>query len=116
MVYNREVLTTDISSSILTLTEQARTEPTILPLTTSQLEATITPSRPESPTANRAWGSRFQRTFEAYVDHVMAYYKAIVAHAGLCERIMEELRMQSLAVQVALTNLDAHSRYVLREG
>ncbi|KAK3809672.1 MAG: hypothetical protein J3R72DRAFT_428265 [Linnemannia gamsii] len=113
MVYNREVLTTDISSSIVTLTEQARTEPTILPLTASQLEATTTPSRPESPTASRAWGSRFQRTFEAYVDHVMAYYKAIVAHAGLCERIMEELRMQSLAVQVALTNLDAHSRSVL---
>ncbi|KAG0211074.1 oligomeric, coiled-coil, peripheral membrane protein [Mortierella sp. NVP41] len=113
MVYNREVLTTDISSSILTLTEQARTEPTILPLTASQLEATTTPSRPESPSANRAWGSRFQRTFEAYVDHVMAYYKAIVAHAGVCERIMEELRMQSLAVQVALTNLDAHSRSVL---
>ncbi|KAG0374308.1 oligomeric, coiled-coil, peripheral membrane protein [Mortierella sp. AD032] len=111
MVYNREVLTTDISSSIVTLTEQARTEPTILPLTVSQLEATTTPSRPESPTASRAWGSRFQRTFEAYVDHVMAYYKAIVAHAGLCERIMEELRMQSLAVQVALTNLDAHSRF-----
>lgn len=43
----------------------------------------------------------------------MAYYKAIVAHAGVCERIMEELRMQSLAVQVALTNLDAHSRSVL---
>ncbi|KAF9156948.1 oligomeric, coiled-coil, peripheral membrane protein, partial [Linnemannia schmuckeri] len=113
MVYNREVLTTDISSSILTLTEQARTEPTILALTASQLEATTTPSRPESPSANRAWGNRFQRTFEAYVDHVMAYYKAIVAHAGVCERIMEELRMQSLAVQVALTNLDAHSRSVL---
>ncbi|KAG0298760.1 oligomeric, coiled-coil, peripheral membrane protein [Linnemannia gamsii] len=113
MVYNREVLTTDISSSILTLTEQARTEPTILPLTVSQLEATTTPSRQESSSVNRAWGSRFQRTFEAYVEHVMAYYKAIVAHAGVCERIMEELRMQSLAVQVALTNLDAHSRSVL---
>ncbi|KAF9935347.1 oligomeric, coiled-coil, peripheral membrane protein [Linnemannia zychae] len=112
MIYNREVLTTDISSSILALTEQARTEPTILPLTATQLEATTTPSRPDSP-SNKAWGSRFQRTFEAYVDHIMAFYKAIVAHAGLCEHIMDELRMQSLAVQVALTNLDAHSRSVL---
>ncbi|KAG0027497.1 oligomeric, coiled-coil, peripheral membrane protein [Podila clonocystis] len=51
--------------------------------------------------------------FEAYIAHVLAYYRVIVAHAGICERIMEELRMQSLAVQVALTNLDAHSQSVL---
>ncbi|KAG0263179.1 oligomeric, coiled-coil, peripheral membrane protein [Mortierella polycephala] len=113
MVYNREVLTTDISSSMLTLTEQARTEPPITPLSTQQLQIIALPSRPESPSGNREWGSQFQRTFEAYVAHVMAYYKAIVANAGICERIMEELRMQSLAVQVALTNLDAHSRSVL---
>ncbi|KAF9182739.1 oligomeric, coiled-coil, peripheral membrane protein [Haplosporangium sp. Z 11] len=113
MVYNREVLTTDISSSMLTLTEQAKTEPPITPLSTQQLQIIALPSRPESPSGNREWGSQFQRTFEAYVAHVMSYYKAIVAHAGVCERIMEELRMQSLAVQVALTNLDAHSRSVL---
>lgn len=112
MVYNREVLTTDISSSILTLTEQAKTEPIIPALSPSQLQVAALPSRPESPTVTREWSNQFHRTFEAYVGHVMAYYKAIVAHAGVCERIMEELRMQSLAVQVALTNLDAHSRYV----
>jgi len=111
MVYNREVLTTDISSSILTLTEQAKSEPPIPALTPAQLQAVAIPSRSESPTSTREWGNQFQRTFEAYVAHVMACYKAIVAHAGVCERIMEELRMQSLAVQVALTNLDAHSRY-----
>ncbi|GJJ77140.1 autophagy-related protein 11 [Entomortierella parvispora] len=113
MVYNREVLTTDISSSILTLTEQAKTEPPIPSLSPAQLQAVSVPNRPESPTAAREWGNQFHRTFEAYVDHIMACYKAIVAHAGVCERIMEELRMQSLAVQVALTNLDAHSRSVL---
>ncbi|KAG0212821.1 oligomeric, coiled-coil, peripheral membrane protein [Mortierella sp. GBA30] len=113
MVYNREVLTTDISSSILTLTEQTRTEPLVPALSAAQLQSIAIPTRPESPTAYREWGTQFQRTFEAYVAHVMAYYKAIVAHAGVCERIMEELRMQSLAVQVALTNLDAHSRSVL---
>ena len=110
MVYNREVLTTDISSSILTLTEQAKTESVIPALSPSQLQVVAHPNRPESPTATREWSNQFHRTFEAYVAHVLSYYKAIVAHAGVCERIMEELRMQSLAVQVALTNLDAHSR------
>ncbi|KAF9288952.1 oligomeric, coiled-coil, peripheral membrane protein [Mortierella alpina] len=113
MVYNREVLTTDISSSILTLTEQAKTEPVIPALSAALLQPIAIPPRPESPSANREWGAQFQKVFEAYVAHVMAYYKAIVAHAGACERIMEELRMQSLAVQVALTNLDAHSQSVL---
>ncbi|CAO3567551.1 unnamed protein product [Mortierella alpina] len=113
MVYNREVLTTDISSSILTLTEQAKTEPVIPALSAALLQPIAIPPRPESPSANREWGAQFQKVFEAYVAHVMAYYKAIVAHAGSCERIMEELRMQSLAVQVALTNLDAHSQSVL---
>ncbi|KAG9322447.1 hypothetical protein KVV02_000076 [Mortierella alpina] len=113
MVYNREVLTTDISSSILTLTEQARTEPAIPALSTVLLQPIAIPPRPESPSANWEWGAQFQKVFEAYVAHVMAYYKAIVAHAEACERIMGELRMQSLAVQVALTNLDAHSQSVL---
>lgn len=110
MVYNREVLTTDISNSILTLTEQAKTEPTVQPLSSALLQSIAIPSRPASPSANRDWGSQFQRMFEAYIAHVLAYYRVIVAHAGICERIMEELRMQSLAVQVALTNLDAHSQ------
>ncbi|KAG0303445.1 oligomeric, coiled-coil, peripheral membrane protein [Dissophora globulifera] len=113
MVYNREVLTTDIRGSILTLTEQAKTEPTIIPLSASQLQPIALPARPNSPTENREWGVQFQRIFEAYVNNVLAYYKAIVSHAAVCERIMEELRVQSLAVQVALTNLDAHSRSVL---
>ncbi|KAG0036571.1 oligomeric, coiled-coil, peripheral membrane protein [Podila clonocystis] len=113
MVYNREVLTTEISSSILTLTEQAKTEPTVQPLSPTLLQPIAIPSRPASPSANRDWGSQFQRMFEAYIAHVLAYYRVIVAHAGICERIMEELRMQSLAVQVALTNLDAHSQSVL---
>ncbi|KAF9332668.1 oligomeric, coiled-coil, peripheral membrane protein [Podila minutissima] len=113
MVYNREVLTTDISSSILTLKEQAKTEPMVQPLSPTLLQPIVIPSRPASPSANRDWGSQFQRMFEAYIAHVLAYYRVIVAHAGICERIMEELRMQSLAVQVALTNLDAHSQSVL---
>ncbi|KAF9217302.1 oligomeric, coiled-coil, peripheral membrane protein [Podila verticillata] len=113
MVYNREVLTTDISSSILTLTEQAKTEPTVQPLSPTLLQPIAIPSRPASPSANRDWGSQYQRMFEAYIAYVLAYYRVIVAHAGICERIMEELRMQSLAVQVALTNLDAHSQSVL---
>ncbi|KAI1307675.1 oligomeric, coiled-coil, peripheral membrane protein [Mortierella claussenii] len=113
MVYNREVLTTDISSSILTLTEQAKSEPLVPELNSGELQPIIIPSGLESPSVNREWGSRFQRTFEAYVSNVMAHYKAIVAHAKVCDRIMEELRVQALAVQVALTNLDAHSRSVL---
>ncbi|KAF9425316.1 oligomeric, coiled-coil, peripheral membrane protein [Podila epigama] len=113
MVYNREVLTTDISSSILTLTEQPKSEPTVQPLSPSILQPITLPSRPQSPTAHRDWATHFQRTFDSYVAHILAYYRVIVAHAGICERIMEELRMQSLAVQVALTNLDAHSQSVL---
>ncbi|KAG0336595.1 oligomeric, coiled-coil, peripheral membrane protein, partial [Podila humilis] len=113
MVYNREVLTTDISSSILTLTEQAKSEPTVQPLSPTLLQPIAIPNRPASPTANRDWGSQFQHMFEAYISHVLAYYRVIIAHAGICERIMEELRMQSMAVQVALTNLDAHSQSVL---
>ncbi|KAI7825342.1 hypothetical protein BC939DRAFT_128182 [Gamsiella multidivaricata] len=113
MIYNREVLTTDISSSILTLTEQARTEPALPTLSAAQLQVVTVPSRLESPSASREWGNQFQRTFEVYAAHVLSYYKTIVSHAAICERIMEELRVQSLAVQVALTNLDAHSRSVL---
>ncbi|KAF9113456.1 oligomeric, coiled-coil, peripheral membrane protein [Mortierella sp. AM989] len=113
MVYNREVLTTDISSSILTLTEQAKTEPVVPALAPAYLQAIAIATRPDSPTANREWGSQYQRTFEAYVANVLAHYKAIVTHAKVCDRIMEELRVQALAVQVALTNLDAHSQSVL---
>ncbi|KAK3814483.1 MAG: hypothetical protein J3Q66DRAFT_442095 [Benniella sp.] len=112
MVYNREVLTTDISSSILTLTEQAKTDPMVQPLSATQLEAIIVPNRLDS-SQSREWGSRFETTFDTYISQVLAYYKAIMNHASVCERIMEELRVQSLAVQVALTNLDAHSRSVL---
>ncbi|KAG0004743.1 oligomeric, coiled-coil, peripheral membrane protein [Entomortierella chlamydospora] len=113
MVYNREVLTTDISSSILTLTEQAKSEPVVPALPSSQLQVIAIPSRSDSPSANREWSGQYQRTFEAYVGNVMAHYKAIVAHAKVCDRIMEELRVQALAVRVALTNLDAHSQSVL---
>ncbi|KAF8981902.1 oligomeric, coiled-coil, peripheral membrane protein [Entomortierella lignicola] len=113
MVYNREVLTTDISSSILTLTEQAKSEPVVPPLATTQLQAITIPTRPDSPSSNREWGSQYQRTFEVYVSNVMAHYKVIVSHAKVCDRIMEELRVQALAVRVALTNLDAHSQSVL---
>jgi len=109
MVYNREVLTTDISSSILTLTEQAKTDPMVQPLSATQLEAIIVPNRLDS-SQSREWSSRFETTFDTYISQVLAYYKAIMNHASVCERIMEELRVQSLAVQVALTNLDAHSR------
>lgn len=109
MVYNREVLTTDISSSILTLTEQAKTDPTVQPLSAAQIEAIIVPSRLDA-SQSQEWSSRFQKTFETYISQILAYYKAIMNHATVCERIMEELRVQSLAVQVALTNLDAHSR------
>ncbi|KAF9352436.1 oligomeric, coiled-coil, peripheral membrane protein [Mortierella sp. NVP85] len=112
MVYNREVLTTDISSSILTLTEQAKTDPMVQPLSAAQLEAIIVPNRLDS-SQSREWSSRFEATFDTYISQVLAYYKAIMNHASVCERIMEELRVQSLAVQVALTNLDAHSRSVL---
>ncbi|KAF9581350.1 oligomeric, coiled-coil, peripheral membrane protein [Lunasporangiospora selenospora] len=112
MVYNREVLTTDISSSILTLTDHAKTEPTITALPASLMQPISIPSRLDA-SSNRECVIQFQRMFEAFVTHIMACYKAIVAHAGACERIMEELRMQALAVQVALTNLDAHSRSVL---
>lgn len=109
MVYNREVLTTDISSSIMTLTELAKTEPIVQPLSNAQLEPIIVPNRLDA-SQSQEWTSRFQRTFEAYITHILACYKAIMSHATVCERIMEELRVQSLAVQVALTNLDAHSR------
>ncbi|KAI8345778.1 hypothetical protein B0O80DRAFT_265411 [Mortierella sp. GBAus27b] len=112
MVYNREVLTTDISSSILTLTEQAKVEPAVQPLSNTQLEAITVPSRMDT-SQSQEWSSRFQKAFDAYVANVLGYYKAIMYHASICERIMGELRVQSLAVQVALTNLDAHSRSVL---
>ncbi|KAF9360737.1 oligomeric, coiled-coil, peripheral membrane protein [Mortierella sp. AD094] len=113
MVYNREVLTTDISSSILTLTEQAKSEPVVPALPPSQLQVIAIPSRPDSPSVNREWSGQYQQTYEAYVGNVMTHYKAIVAHAKVCDRIMEELRVQALAVRVALTNLDAHSQSVL---
>ncbi|KAF9993744.1 hypothetical protein BGZ65_010697, partial [Modicella reniformis] len=112
MVYNREVLTTDISSSILTLTEHAKMEPVMQLLSSTQLETITVPNRLDA-SSSREWSSWFQRTFEAYVAHILGYYKTILSHATICERVMEELRVQSLAVQVALTNLDAHSRSVL---
>ncbi|KAF9905788.1 oligomeric, coiled-coil, peripheral membrane protein [Lobosporangium transversale] len=111
MVYNREVLTTDIGNSISTLTEQPRSEPPVLDLSPAQLQPLDIPPRPESPSENREWSSQFQTNFDAYAANILAHYKAIVAHAKICDRIMEELRVQALAVQVALTNLDAHSRF-----
>ncbi|KAG0234848.1 oligomeric, coiled-coil, peripheral membrane protein [Actinomortierella wolfii] len=113
MVYNREVLTTDISNSILNLTEQIKVEPVIRPLSPGQLQLPPAPSSSQTTNDYREWGLQFQRVFEGYVAHVLSYYRAIVAHAGVCERIMEELRVQAMAVQVALTNLDAHSRSVI---
>ncbi|KAF9437182.1 oligomeric, coiled-coil, peripheral membrane protein [Entomortierella beljakovae] len=113
MVYNREVLTTEISSSILNLTENAKAEPVVPPLSPSQLQAIAIPTRPDSPSVAREWSSQYQRIFEIYASNVLAHYRAIVAHAKICDRIMEELRVQALAVRVALTNLDAHSQSVL---
>ncbi|KAF9159474.1 oligomeric, coiled-coil, peripheral membrane protein [Actinomortierella ambigua] len=113
MVYNREVLTTDISNSILSLTEQVKVEPPIRPLSPSQTQLALAPSSSQTTIDYREWGLHFQRVFEGYVSHLLSYYRAIVAHAGVCERIMEELRVQAMAVQVALTNLDAHSRSVI---
>ncbi|CAG8561053.1 13734_t:CDS:10 [Funneliformis mosseae] len=108
-LFNRELLDSNNANIKESLAEKPLFEPPITASTSSKVQK-------RGPSSNINLSDEcgaYVNLFQTYHSQGQSFLKAATIHTEFCEKSYQEQKMQLMALNAALTNLDAHSRSVI---
>ncbi|CAG8659679.1 3583_t:CDS:2, partial [Racocetra persica] len=112
-LFNRELLDSKPAINLESLNERLNLEPSIIAsITTLATERAQYSSTLNNLNISDECGT-YANLFQKNHSQGQSFIKAAAIHTELCERLYQEQRVQLIALDVALSNLDSHCRSVV---